>query len=144
MAEDLNYWRNNAKEDYIKTPISVLRYITELEKKVSVGWIQTDGSVETLQYGRKSDKFAWEYVELGGKYKSIEGAEQDRENWDSEEFDLKNYTADKVKSVISGWGYELVTYNLDKGNIVIKQGDVYNNETSVQLICECLSEYYAV
>lgn len=30
--KDLNYWKNNAEEDYITTPISVLRYITELEK----------------------------------------------------------------------------------------------------------------
>jgi DNA-directed RNA polymerase subunit M/transcription elongation factor TFIIS len=31
--KDLNYWKKNAEEDYIKTPISVLRYITELENK---------------------------------------------------------------------------------------------------------------
>ena len=31
--KDLNYYKNNCEEDYIKTPISVLRYITELEKK---------------------------------------------------------------------------------------------------------------
>lgn len=31
--KDLNYWKNNAEEDYITTPISVLRYITELEKE---------------------------------------------------------------------------------------------------------------
>lgn len=31
--KDLNYWKNNAEEDYIQTPISVLRYITELEKQ---------------------------------------------------------------------------------------------------------------
>ena len=30
--KDLNYWKNNCEEDYITTPISVLRYITELEK----------------------------------------------------------------------------------------------------------------
>lgn len=28
----LAYWKNNAEEDYLKVPISVLRYITELEK----------------------------------------------------------------------------------------------------------------
>ena len=33
--EDLGYWKNNAEEDYIKTPISVLRYITELEKPMN-------------------------------------------------------------------------------------------------------------
>jgi hypothetical protein len=31
--KNLKYWKNNCEEDYIKTPISVLRYITELENK---------------------------------------------------------------------------------------------------------------
>ena len=30
--KDLNYWKNNAEEDYMKVPISVLRYISELEE----------------------------------------------------------------------------------------------------------------
>jgi hypothetical protein len=34
MEKDLNYWKKNAEEDYMKVPISVLRYITELEKVV--------------------------------------------------------------------------------------------------------------
>lgn len=34
MTKDLNYWKKNAEEDYMKVPISVLRYITELEKLV--------------------------------------------------------------------------------------------------------------
>ena len=34
LPEDLNGWRKNAEENYITTPISVLRYISELEKKV--------------------------------------------------------------------------------------------------------------
>jgi hypothetical protein len=33
-VKDLNYWKNNCEEDYIKTPISVLRYIGELEKEL--------------------------------------------------------------------------------------------------------------
>lgn len=32
--KDLTYWRKNARFDYIKTPISVLRYISELEGEV--------------------------------------------------------------------------------------------------------------
>ena len=32
--KDLDYYKKNAEEDYMATPISVLRYITELEKKV--------------------------------------------------------------------------------------------------------------
>jgi hypothetical protein len=35
LNKDLNYFRKNAEEDYIKTPISVLRYITELESTKS-------------------------------------------------------------------------------------------------------------
>ena len=31
---DLSYWKNNCEENYMTTPISVLRYITELEKRV--------------------------------------------------------------------------------------------------------------
>jgi hypothetical protein len=36
-VKDLEYWRLNAEEDYITTPISVLRYIGELEKEISNG-----------------------------------------------------------------------------------------------------------
>ena len=32
-VKDLNFWRNNCEENYITTPISVLRYISELEKE---------------------------------------------------------------------------------------------------------------
>ena len=34
-TKDLNYYRNNCEQDYMKTPISVLRYITELEKTIN-------------------------------------------------------------------------------------------------------------
>lgn len=37
MEKDLNYWKKNAEEDYMTVPISVLRYITELEKAVDGG-----------------------------------------------------------------------------------------------------------
>lgn len=32
--KDLDYWKKNAKEDYMQVPISVLRYISELEEVV--------------------------------------------------------------------------------------------------------------
>lgn len=32
--KNLDYWKTNAEEDYINTPISVLRYISELEATV--------------------------------------------------------------------------------------------------------------
>ena len=30
----LEYWKNNAEEDYFKVPISVLKYITCLEERI--------------------------------------------------------------------------------------------------------------
>jgi len=33
--KDLNYWKENAEDAYMLTPICVLRYITELEKIVN-------------------------------------------------------------------------------------------------------------
>jgi hypothetical protein len=34
--KDIDYWRKNAEEDYLTTPISVLRYIYELEKMLKL------------------------------------------------------------------------------------------------------------
>jgi hypothetical protein len=34
QVKDLAYWKANAEEDYITTPISVLRYIVVLEKEL--------------------------------------------------------------------------------------------------------------
>ena len=42
QLKDIKYWRKNAEEDYGKVPISVLRYITELEdnnRKESKKWV---------------------------------------------------------------------------------------------------------
>ena len=35
MKKDLKYYRENAEEDYLTTPISVLRYIGEIERRNS-------------------------------------------------------------------------------------------------------------
>lgn len=34
-GKPLEYWKKNAEEDYIKVPISVLKYITILEEIIS-------------------------------------------------------------------------------------------------------------
>ena len=34
--KDLEYYRKNAEEDYLTTPISVLRYITEMEQDLRI------------------------------------------------------------------------------------------------------------
>jgi hypothetical protein len=35
-GKTVKYWRQNAEEDYLKTPISVLRYITVLEEQAKL------------------------------------------------------------------------------------------------------------
>lgn len=35
--KDLNYWKKNCEEDYLRTPLSVLRYITKLEEAFNNG-----------------------------------------------------------------------------------------------------------
>jgi len=35
-TKDLEYWKNNCEEDYLHTPISVLRYISEMEKALAL------------------------------------------------------------------------------------------------------------
>ena len=37
MKKDLEYYKNNAEEDYAQVPISVLRYISELEEERKQG-----------------------------------------------------------------------------------------------------------
>ena len=34
IFEDLAYWKNNAEENYMTTPISVLKYIHKLENHI--------------------------------------------------------------------------------------------------------------
>jgi predicted transcriptional regulator len=46
--KDLNYYKNNCEEDYIKTPISVLRYITELEQALQLQQTGVSGSINEL------------------------------------------------------------------------------------------------
>ena len=41
-TKDLFYWKTNAEEDYLHVPISVLRYISELEKEVNTKYNEED------------------------------------------------------------------------------------------------------
>ena len=70
--KNLDYYRKNAEEDYLTTPISVLRYISEMESALRqqpvVRWVAFDwGKIETrpAEYGkylicRKDGKIHWE------------------------------------------------------------------------------------
>lgn len=61
--EDLNYWKANAEEDYLHTPISVLRYITELETAVK------NCSIPDVRQQREvlNRFFDWEDMMTNGK-----------------------------------------------------------------------------
>jgi len=48
--KNLNYYKNNCKEDYLHTPISVLRYITELEKEVESKPLIIDSVIESVEF----------------------------------------------------------------------------------------------
>jgi hypothetical protein len=45
--KDLKYYKDNCEEDYLHTPISVLRYITELEKITETKPLIIDSVVES-------------------------------------------------------------------------------------------------
>jgi hypothetical protein len=47
-GETLEYWKENAEEDYIKVPISVLKYITILEEQSNQRVIEELEDVSTV------------------------------------------------------------------------------------------------
>ena len=49
--KDLDYWKKNAEEDYMQVPISVLRYISELEKVVQNCSTATSDLLEAAKIG---------------------------------------------------------------------------------------------
>ena len=51
----LKYWKNNAEDDYLTTPISVLKYISELEKLTPIE-LPSDEEIE------KESKYKSRYI----------------------------------------------------------------------------------
>jgi len=49
-AKDLAYWKANAEEDYLQVPISVLRYLSELEKQQERSYSEEDDLKNTISY----------------------------------------------------------------------------------------------
>jgi hypothetical protein len=67
--KDLSYWEKNAEENYMTTPISVLRYITELEN-----------ALEDKEEKEESIQILKEAKEQATKQKTLEGAAEDFAN----------------------------------------------------------------
>ena len=47
-VKDLTYWKTNAEENYMTTPISVLKYITELETHIETIKVQLPSNEEVV------------------------------------------------------------------------------------------------
>jgi len=61
--KNLDYFKQNAEEDYIHTPISVLRYISELEKSSTENKIDVDLKKELLEFLEANNNFGLEEPE---------------------------------------------------------------------------------
>lgn len=57
--KDLEYWKNNAEEDYLHTPISVLKYITELESSTTDLLASLQETLKELEYSLHNSGAAW-------------------------------------------------------------------------------------
>jgi hypothetical protein len=53
--KNLNFFKQNAKENYITTPISVLRYISELEKQLKLAY--TEERVKDLLLAQRGNSY---------------------------------------------------------------------------------------
>jgi|TARA_R110000822_G_scaffold6851_10_gene28670 hypothetical protein len=103
-----------------------------------LGWLQTDGSLGTMQYGRPLKDRVWEYREVDKQYSTDEEAIADFENWHCDVIDLQYYGLDEIKSAIGHYGY-----NLNEGSVELileQSGVTFSVEDSTQLICECIFE----
>ena len=58
-VKDLSYYRNNAEEDYLAVPISVMRYISLLEQEIEKSYNEEEVR-----------KIAWESRKFFHKYKN--------------------------------------------------------------------------
>jgi len=108
-----------------------------MENKLTLqGWEQTDGSLETMQYGRKISDWVWEYKEVDKKYDTDEEALEDFENWHEDTIDVLDYPRHKIRDCIGSYGYSMDDYY-----ILSQSGEIFSKEDSIQLIAECIFEY---
>jgi hypothetical protein len=65
-VKDLSYWKANAEEDYMNVPISVLRYISELEERS-----YSEEEVENILRGWSLYKIGIELEKLANEIPNI-------------------------------------------------------------------------
>ena len=69
-TKDLAYWKNNAEENYMTTPISVLKYITELEKHIETIKAQLPSNDEMVA------KWMRDKIQGGKQWQTINNKQQ--------------------------------------------------------------------
>lgn len=104
-------------------------------KLTEQGWLQTDGSLSTMQYGRKINNTTWEYKEVCKEYDSDEDALDDFENWREDIIDITSYSIYDIEQSVGHYGY-----SLNRDFILEQSGQTFSYEDSIQLICECIFE----
>jgi ribosomal protein S1 len=71
-TKDLDFWRKNAEDDYITTPISVLRYIAELEQQVKyVDLADVVGSLPLVEIDKDVLKTCVEMYKTGDRITAV-------------------------------------------------------------------------
>lgn len=66
-TKDLNYYKCNAEEDYMTTPISVLRYITELEQALQLLQPDVSSSADSFDIEKSATVIGVANQIFGGK-----------------------------------------------------------------------------
>lgn len=120
------------------------------EELESQGWIQTDGSANTLQYAKNVDETTWLYRQwlstsewdprFDVDYKI---ANWDDDNWTELEVCAEDYSMMDIRDALETFGYQLVYLEYQPGYMVpkiIQGNDILRGQDAIQLICECLFE----
>lgn len=109
-------------------------------------YIQTDGSDNTLQYGRKLSETSWEYMEWVDqpletpKDTEFKLANLEHTNWRRDTIDLEHYTKEQIEDAISTFGYSIEFWTSNEVFNINQSGFTFSVEDSVQLSCECIFE----
>jgi hypothetical protein len=69
-VKDLNYYKSNCAEDYVGTPISVLRYISELEDTVEL--LQTGAIKQSEELFCVDHPYENTYISITGAIVCVE------------------------------------------------------------------------
>ncbi|MCB1711801.1 MAG: hypothetical protein KDH96_04755 [Candidatus Riesia sp.] len=140
----LEEFERGINDESIVTNNSWILIITDSEaiKYLTRGFLQTDGSLATMQYGKKIDDFTWEYRQVEREYSTEVEALFDFDNWAQDTVDLRDHSILEMDSAINSFGYTLDKYShTDPEEASIYQAGVtYTGKDAIQLICECLFE----